>query len=30
MLMCKYQFYERLNKEKVNEMLDAMREASNS
>ena len=30
MLMCKYQFYERLNKEKVNEMLDAMREASKS
>ena len=30
MLMCKYQFYERLNKEKVNEMLAAMREASNS
>ncbi len=28
MLMCKYQFYERLTKEKVNEMLDAMREAS--
>ena len=30
MLMCKYQFYERLTKEKVNEMLDAMREASKS
>lgn len=28
MLMCKYQFYERLTKEKVNEMLDAMRAAS--
>jgi hypothetical protein len=28
--MCKYQFYERLTKEKVNEMLDAMREASKS
>jgi NADH-quinone oxidoreductase subunit E len=30
MLMCKYHFYERLTKEKVNEMLDAMREASKS
>ena len=30
MLMCKYLFYERLTKEKVNEMLDAMREASKS
>ena len=30
MLMCKYQFYESLTKEKVNEMLDAMREASKS
>jgi NADH-quinone oxidoreductase subunit E len=30
MLMCKYKFYEHLNKEKVNEMLDAMRDASNS
>jgi NADH-quinone oxidoreductase subunit E len=30
MLMCKYKLYEHLNKEKVNEMLDAMREASNS
>lgn len=30
MLMCKYRFYEHLNKEKVNEMLDAMREISKS
>jgi NADH-quinone oxidoreductase subunit E len=30
MLMCKYKFYERLTKDKVNEMLDAMREASKS
>ncbi len=30
MLMCKYHFYEHLTKEKVNEMLDAMREASKS
>ena len=30
MLMCKYKFYEHLTKEKVNELLDAMRDASQS
>jgi NADH-quinone oxidoreductase subunit E len=30
MLMCKYNFYEHLTKEKVNELLDAMRDASQS
>jgi NADH-quinone oxidoreductase subunit E len=30
MLMCKYKFYEHLTKEKVNELLDAMRDASKS
>lgn len=30
MLMCKYKFHEHLTKEKVNELLDAMRDASQS